>query len=117
MSSSALFNFQEAGHPEIDMTYPCPSEWQFSEGELVSIKSSKKRGIIKTIEARSAEVELETGEGLVNVPWFDLQKYIATGDFTEVTSRPLWGEKRSVVAVHDEMVQIGAIHNDLEVCI
>jgi hypothetical protein len=45
---------------------------EISEGEHITVKSFKKHGIIKVIRAHSVEVDLETGEGIVNVPWTNL---------------------------------------------
>jgi hypothetical protein len=107
MPSDTFFIFRNSLHPDIvRAAFPCPAEWKFYEGERVSVLPSEKRGIIKAIGARSAEVDLETREGLVNVPWFDLRKCITTGDFAEVTSGPLQGEKGWVTAVEDDMVEV-----------
>jgi ribosomal protein L24 len=101
MPSTLFDEFLMAPHPEImAATFPCPSEWKFSEGErAVVVNLSEKRGIIKAVHPRSVEVDLETGEGVVNVRWPDLRKYIAIGDFAEVISGPLCGEKGWVVEI------------------
>jgi hypothetical protein len=94
-------------HPEIKSArFPCPSEWQFFEGEQVVIKESSKRGIIQSVGIDSAEVELEMGEGLHMVLWSNMWKYIAHGHFAEVISGALQGEKGWVVEVTEEYVYI-----------
>jgi hypothetical protein len=44
MPSSTFYEFKKAPHPDImNVTFPCPSEWKFSEGEcVVAIKPSEK---------------------------------------------------------------------------
>jgi hypothetical protein len=109
MPSTTFYKFQKAPYPGImNVTFPCPSEWKFFEGEhVVAIKPSEKRGIIKVMHPRSVEVDLEAGEGIVNVPWSNLRKNIAIGDFAEVISGALCGEKGWVVEISgDESVWI-----------
>jgi ribosomal protein L24 len=109
MPSSTFYEFKKAPHPDImNATLPCPSEWKFSEGErVVAIKPSEKRGIIKAVYPQSVEVDLEDGEGIVNVPWSNLRKHVAIGDFAEVISGALCGEKGWVVEISgDESVRI-----------
>ncbi|KAF8232253.1 hypothetical protein L208DRAFT_1273050 [Tricholoma matsutake] len=80
MPSSTFYEFKKAPHPDImNVTFPCPSEWKFSEGECV--------------------VDLEDGKGIANVPWSNLRKYVAVGDFAEVISGALCGEKGWVVEI------------------
>jgi len=101
MPSNLFYKFRMAPHPEImAATFPCPSEWQFFEGEhVVVINPLEKQGIVEAIHLRSVEVDLETGEGIVNVHWPDLWKYVVIGDFAKVISGPLHGEKRWVVEI------------------
>jgi hypothetical protein len=101
MPSTIFYEFQKSPHPDIvDAIFPCPSEWKFSEGErVVAIKPPAKRGIIKAIHPRSVEVDLETGEGVVNVPWPDLRKHVVIGNFAEVISGALCGEKGWVIEI------------------
>jgi hypothetical protein len=111
MPSSTFYKFKKAPHPDImNMTFPCLSEWKFSEGKhVVAIKPSEKQGIIKAMHPHSVEVDLEDGEGIVNVPWSNLRKYVAIGDFAEVISGALCGEKGWVVEISGnefESVQI-----------
>jgi hypothetical protein len=109
MPSTTFYEFQKAPHPDImNATFPCPSEWKFFEGErVVAIKPSEKRGIIKAMHARSVEVDLEAGEGIMNVHWSNLRKNVAIGDFAEVISGALCGEKGWVVEISgDESVRI-----------
>jgi hypothetical protein len=84
----------------MNTTLPCPSEWKFSEGErVVAIKPSEKRGIIKAVHPQSVEVDLEDGEGIANVPWSNLRKHVAIGNFAEVISGAFCGEKGWVVEI------------------
>ena len=104
MPSTTFYEFQKAPHPDImNATFPCPSEWKFFEGErVVAIKPSEKRGIIKAMHACSVEVDLEAGEGIMNVHWSNLRKNVAIGDFAEVISGALCGEKGWVVEISDD---------------
>ena len=54
MPSTLFDEFQMAPHPEImATTFPCPSEWKFSEGErAVVVNLPEKRGIIKAVHPR-----------------------------------------------------------------
>jgi hypothetical protein len=109
MPSSTFYKFQNAPHPDImNTTFPCPSEWKFFESErVVAIKPSEKQGIIKAMHPHSVEVDLQAGEGIVNVPWSNFRKNIAIGDFAKVISGALCGEKGWVVEISgDETVWI-----------
>jgi hypothetical protein len=111
MPSATFYKFKKAAHPDImNMTFPCPSEWEFSEGEcVVAIKPSEMQGIIKAMHPHSVEVDLEDGLGIANVSWSNLRKYVAIGDFAEVISGALCGEKGWVVEISGdkfESVQI-----------
>jgi hypothetical protein len=89
-------------------TFPCPSEWKFSEGEhVVVVKPSGKQGIIIAMHPCLVEVDLKAGEGIANVPWLNLKKYIVIGNFAEVTSEALCGEKGWVIEISgDNILQI-----------
>jgi hypothetical protein len=109
MPSTTFYEFQNAPHPVImNATFPCPSEWKFSEGErVVVVKPSEKRGIIIAMHPHLVEVDLKAGEGIANVPWSNLKKYVVIGDFAEVTSRALCGEKGWVIEISgDNILQI-----------
>jgi ribosomal protein L24 len=54
----------------------------------------------------SVEVDLENGEGIVNIPWSNLQKYVVIGDFAKVISGALCGEAGWVIETKDKRVQI-----------
>jgi hypothetical protein len=47
----------------------------------------------------SVEVDLEAGEGIANVPWSNLKKYVVIGNFAEVTSGALCREKGWVIEI------------------
>ena len=73
----------------------------------MAIKPSEKRGIIKAVHPHSVEVDLEAGEGIMNVSWSNLRKYVVIGDFAKVISGALCGEKGWVVEISgDGMVRI-----------
>jgi hypothetical protein len=101
MPSATFYKFRKAPHPDImNATFPCPSEWKFSEGEhVVAIKPSEMQGIIKAMHPHSVEVDLEDGLGIVNVSWSNLRKYVAISDFAEVISGALCGEQGWVVEI------------------
>jgi len=66
----------------------------------------------------SVEVDLEDGEGIVNVPWSNLRKHVAIGDFAEVISGALCGEKGWVVEINGdefESVQIAEWNEQQEI--
>jgi len=104
MPSSTFYEFKKAPHPDImNVAFPCLSEWKFSKDEhVVAIKPSGKRGIIKAMHPHLVEVDLEDGEGIANVPWSNFRKYVAIGDFAEVISGALCGEKGWVVEINGD---------------
>ena len=107
MSNNTFFLFQCALHPKTrHTTFPCPSEWKFSEGEHVFVRSLEKQGIIKAVWANSVEVDLEAGQGLMHIPWSALQKCVTLGDFAEVTSGALQGQKGWVTGLTNQLVYI-----------
>jgi hypothetical protein len=62
---------------------------------------------VRYYQSHAVEVDLETGEGIVNVPWPNLQKHVVMGNFAEVISGTLCGEKGWVIEISGyESVQI-----------
>jgi hypothetical protein len=56
---------------------------------------------------QSVEVDLEDGEGIVNVPWSNLRKHVAISNFAEVISGAFCGEKGWVVEISgDKFVSV-----------
>jgi transcription elongation factor len=99
--------FQQSRHPLLlSSSFPQPVEWIFEDLEQVVILSTDKRGVVATTQPDFAEVNLATGEGIVNVPWLDIRKYIIEGDFVEVTSGSLQGQTGWVECVENETVSI-----------
>lgn len=84
-----LFNsFWKSQYPKLlesVSTIPRPSEWHFATGDEVYLWDDDKKGIIKTLRAESAEVDLTSGDNAVSVPWMHIHKVIRVSDFVKVT--------------------------------
>jgi transcription antitermination factor NusG len=107
MPTSTFFLFQQSHHPTIlAARFPCPVEWSFDEGDQVLNSSSSKLGVIISIGAETAEVDLAGNEGIISVPWTELRKHIVVGDFVEVLSGPLRELTGWVERVDDEIVHV-----------
>lgn len=107
MSSSTFFSFQQSRHPVVlSSSPPCPSDWNVTIGERVLIPSSGKRGVVSTTHEVSVEVDLATGGGIINVPWFDLRKDVKVGDFVEIEGGSSRGQAGWVQAVEGPVVHI-----------
>lgn len=107
MSSSVFFSFQQSLHPVVlSSSPPCPSDWSFTTGERVFIPSSGKQGLVSATHEASVEVDLSTGEGITNVPWFDVRKEVNVGDFVEIESGLHRGQAGWVGAVDGPVVHI-----------
>jgi transcription elongation factor len=52
------------------------------------------------------EVDLATGEGIINVPWFDLRKDVKVGDFIEIKGGSFRGQAGWVKVVEGPVVHI-----------
>jgi transcription elongation factor len=99
--------FQQSQHPAIlASSFPRPLEWNLEEGEQVIVLSTAQRGVIKSTRTNFAEVDLASGEGVIDVPWLDIRKRIVEGDFVEVTSGLLQGQTGWVQRVEHETVHI-----------
>jgi transcription elongation factor len=68
--------------------------------------SSSKLGVIISIGAETAEVDLAGDEGIISVPWTELHKHIVVGDFVEGLSGPLRESTGWVERVDDEIVHV-----------
>ncbi|KIJ90484.1 hypothetical protein K443DRAFT_15198 [Laccaria amethystina LaAM-08-1] len=107
MPTFTFFLFQQSHHPTIlAARFPCPVEWSFDEGDQVLNSSSSKLGVIISIGAETAEVDLAGDEGIISVPWTELRKHIVVGDFVEVLSGPLRELTGWVERVDDEIVHV-----------
>jgi len=92
ISTEAHTFFLQSPHPSIleskqRNTFPNPAEWQLFPGELVQALSDEGEeiglGHIHNVDSMYAEVELKSGI-LLNLDWFNIEKYIGVGDFVEV---------------------------------
>jgi hypothetical protein len=107
MPQCALNLFAASGHPELrEARFPCCLEWRFEEEELVVLRLTNDTGRIKQIRQCEAEIELLSGEGLVNVSWKDLRKLLVLGDFVQVLSGEGQGHSGWVIAVEDTNVSV-----------
>ena len=105
--SSHLFSlFQLSNHPAIiGSAYPCPNKWIFEEGDRIIIRSSNKIATVATTGPKFLEVDLPA-EGLVAVPWQDIQKVFALGDFISVMSSPFQGTRGCVDNINGNTVSV-----------
>jgi len=85
ISTEAHTFFLQSPHPSIleskqRNTFPNP-------GELVQALSDEGKGIrlghVRNVDSMYAEVELKSGI-LLNLDWYNIEKYIGVGDFVEV---------------------------------
>jgi hypothetical protein len=107
MPQCALNLFATSGHPELrEARFPCCLEWRFEEEELVVLCPTNDTGRIKQICQCEAEIELLSGEGLMNVSWKDLWKLLVLGDFVQVLSSKGQGRSDWVIAVEDTNVSV-----------
>jgi hypothetical protein len=107
MPQCALNLFAASGHPElIEARFPCCLEWKFEEEELVVVRPTNGTGRIKQIRQCEAEIDLLSGEGLVNVSWKDLRKLLVLGDFVQVLSGECQGRSGWVIAMEDTNVSV-----------
>jgi len=92
ISTEAHTFFLQSPHPSIleskqRNTFPNPTEWQLFPGELVQALSDEGEGIglghVRNVDSMYAKVELKSGI-LLNLDWYNIEKYIGVGDFVEV---------------------------------
>jgi hypothetical protein len=105
--SSHLFSlFQLSDHPIImGSDFPRPNEWIFEEGDKIIIRSSNKMATVATTGPKFLEVDLPA-EGLVAVPWQDIQKVFVLGDFVSVMSGPFQGTRGWVDNINGDTVSV-----------
>ena len=107
MPSQLFFLFKQSNHPLIlTSTIPRPQEWDFEEHDIVVICSSRKGGIITTIQTTHAEVELADGEGTVSIPLHDLRKVFVAGDSVSIGGGALKGRTGLVVSINNDIAHI-----------
>ena len=105
--SSHLFDlFQLSNHPAISgSTYPCPNEWIFEEGDKIMIRSSNKIATVAKTSRKLLEVDVPA-EGVMAVPWHNIQKVFVLGDFVSVMSGPFQGRSGWVDHINGDTVSI-----------
>lgn len=78
------------GHPRIKKSFiPRPREWLFEEDERITVESKGCRGILTKITPCHAVVELIHDEDKwvtehCDIPWQDIRKDIAIGDYVKI---------------------------------
>ncbi len=93
-------------HPDVNVaSMPRPSEWTFAEEERVIVRPSCKSGVLKSIGARHAEVEIDE-EGIFCFPWMDIRKAFNIGDFVCATDGDPRGSKGWVVELKDDIAVV-----------
>ena len=107
MPTHIFFLFQQSRHPTLlAAKFPRPLEWSFDEGDCVLISSSSKLAVVTAVRTESAEVDLASGEGVMNISWTDLRKHIVVGNFVEIISGPLRKQTGWVEHIEGETVHI-----------
>jgi len=103
--SEILGLFKQSSHPSLSGSkFPRPEEWNFEEGERVTVCSSGKEATIAGVESTHLEVDLATNEGIEAVSWYNVRKVFSTGAFVSVTSGPLRGTMGWVERIADDTV-------------
>jgi hypothetical protein len=106
-----LFLYRSADHPALaTSTFPRPLEWHFAEGEVVCVRPSRQKCVIKAVGDSFAEVDFQMQEGIVHVPLSDLLKEFHPGEFVEVTGGPFQGQSGWVEGGWDNIIHV-AVEN------
>jgi hypothetical protein len=95
ISLSSFCLFRDSRHPKLTASgcsFPRPLEWDFAVGDDVQVVSSTKQGTITSVLTDTVEVDLDTKEGIVSVPWIDILKVMQPGDYVEITGGPCRGQ-------------------------
>ena len=103
----ALFKLSE--HPSLTGSeFPRPEEWNFEEGERVTVCSprTRKTATITAVKSTHLEVDLATDEGIQVVSWYNVRKVFSTRDFVSVTSGPLKGTMGWFLEIVDDIVTL-----------
>lgn len=102
-----LLLFQSANHPAYATSaFPRPLEWHFAEGEVVFVRHTGQRGLIKAVGDSFAEVEFRMDEDIVHVSMSNLLKRFEPGDFVEVMGGPFQGQSGWIEGGSDTIVNI-----------
>ena len=100
-----LFNL--SSHPSVTRsTFPRPEEWNFEEGERVTVCSSGKEATIAAVKSIHLEVDLATNEGIEVVSWHNVRKIFSAGAFVGVTGGPSKGMMGWVERIVDDTVYL-----------
>jgi len=114
ISTEAHTFFLQSPHPSIleskqRNTFPNPTEWQLFPGELVQALSDEGEGIglghVRNVDSMYTEVELKSGI-LLNLDWYNIEKYIGVGDFVEVVGGVYHGRTGFVDCVDGSDISI-----------
>lgn len=98
--------FMLSGHPLVlDSPPPRPTEWSFTENDKVIMASSKKQGILVSIETEYAQIEFDS-EGVHRLPWHNIRKYFVVGEYVQITAGRHHGKSGWVTKVEDETAWI-----------
>ena len=88
-----LYLYQSADHPALaTFAFPRPLEWHFAEGEVVLVRHTGQRCLIKAVGDSFAEVDFRVEEGTVRVALSNLLKEFHPGDFVEVMGGRFQGQ-------------------------
>ena len=129
ISSQHHVLFLNSQHPTIlKAKYPPPQEWCFYLEEHVEVVEGKHKGKlahIKGINPELLDVDLDSGEGHVQLPWRNVRKHFTIGNFIKVVggiNKERTGfiqgiTEHSISIVQKESAKF--VHNlsDMEVCL
>jgi hypothetical protein len=105
--SQILGLFKLSSHPSLTGSkFPRPEEWNFEEGERVTVLTSRKEATITAVKSTHLEVDLATEEGIQDVSWYNVRKVFSTGAFVSVTSGQLRGTMGWVERIADDTVYL-----------
>jgi transcription antitermination factor NusG len=107
ISTQLLYLYQRADHPALaTATFPKPSEWHFTEGEVVWERRSSQKCIIEVVGDTFAEVEFRMKEGTMQVSLSNLLKEFHPGEFVEVMGGQFRGQSGWVEGGWSNIVHI-----------
>jgi transcription antitermination factor NusG len=110
ISSEHHFLFLNSGHQTIlKAKFPPPLEWHFCLKELVKVMDGPhkdKLAHIKAIMPELLEVDLSSGEGIIQLPWHKVCKQFVVGDFVKVVGGMHEGRTGWVHSVMESNISI-----------
>jgi len=99
--------FKLSSHPSLTGSeFPRPEEWNFEEGERVTVFTSRKEATITAVKSTHLEVDLATKEGIQALSWYNVRKVFSVGSFVSVTSGQLRGTMGWVERIEDDTVYL-----------